>query len=243
MNSSLSHALRAPAEIALHKIPENAVVVEEGGSAFVKIGSKWRSQTRQGVELPLQQQFRPGAVMQVPYDREAIYVFSPQAQRWLLANPRPDGSFLFSGHTQIKVVPHQLYASRNFNGDPEEVRYNLSLGLLETNWGQVANADAVAFTGELTTKAKATIRYQFERWPYNEEQVHLQRGGKPITRGELAFVIAQQMKKLIMEMKARNQPLRFDNSNREVMLSDLVLISVKRVAEGSVQAILGIRQH
>ena len=46
-----------------------------------------------------------------------------------------------------------------------------------------------------------------------------------------------------MDMRGRNTPLMFHNNgyNMEVMLSDLVLISVRRVAEGSVQAVLGIR--
>ena len=46
-----------------------------------------------------------------------------------------------------------------------------------------------------------------------------------------------------MDMKEQNTPLlsNINGSYKEVMLSDLVLISVRRVAEGSVQAFLGVR--
>ena len=43
-------------------------------------------------------------------------------------------------------------------------------------------------------------------------------------------------------MKMKGKPLIFNNNchDMEVLLTDLVLISVKRVAEGSVQAVLGV---
>lgn len=45
-----------------------------------------------------------------------------------------------------------------------------------------------------------------------------------------------------VNMKMERRPLMFNNNchDMEVLLSDLVLISVKRVSEGSVQAVLGV---
>ena len=43
--------------------------------------------------LQLQHQFGRGAIMSIPTDREAKYVPCFQPPSWLLANPKPDGSY------------------------------------------------------------------------------------------------------------------------------------------------------
>ncbi|TBU44646.1 hypothetical protein BD309DRAFT_777760 [Dichomitus squalens] len=108
--------------------------------------------------------------------------------------------------------------------------------------GDVSESTSDAFTGELASKQKVSIRFGFPKYGvcgYQEKQHNIRSAnGVGFSRGKVAALVAREVRLLLDKMQSHNCPLSFEG--KPVAFEDLVLVDVRHVSPGSIQPTIAV---
>ncbi|PIL26950.1 hypothetical protein GSI_10088 [Ganoderma sinense ZZ0214-1] len=174
--------------------------------------------------------------------------------RWLSTVTQPaNGPFTLnapaghsSGHHaaagRLREVEQAIYHSGVVPITDTLVRFNVPVSSAAR--GDVRDKDRQAFTADLTMREKVSIRFGFpfiEASEYKARQHNLKRGGLPITRGQLAMIVADEIERAAAALRQINVHIARGANGLPVGVQDLILVDVKRVSDGSLQPTIAVR--
>ncbi|KAI0755848.1 hypothetical protein C8Q74DRAFT_1222182 [Fomes fomentarius] len=141
------------------------------------------------------------------------------------------------GAATIRPIFQERYRNGNTIKEPfTDVLYNARME--HAAWGAVERSEDIAFDcGEFQTNTnrKFTVRLGLPRVKVAPIQKNLQRRGQPLTRGDLAIIIAEEVRRALAASGERI----YLSDGTSIGYNDIVLVDVKCVGQASVQPSLG----
>ncbi|TBU33902.1 hypothetical protein BD311DRAFT_748199 [Dichomitus squalens] len=112
---------------------------------------------------------------------------------------------------------------------------------IDENYDTLLGAEQLAWEASINLPTKLAVVFCFPGYPlYNRQVTVLTAHRVPPTRGKMARIIAQEMRKFLDKARTEYQrPVCW--YGREVSLADLFLGYMQHVSRGSLQAQIGIR--
>ncbi|KAM5543995.1 hypothetical protein V8D89_002612 [Ganoderma adspersum] len=257
----MDHPILTEATLLL-RFPPGSRIISPSTITFIKHsdGNWWNWSNNQctGRTLQTSHVISPGSKAYYPNEGRERYAKHPDG-RWLNVRTQPaNGAFesppsMAVGHsaghhgaapsdTVMRVILQETYRNGLVPVNDTLVRFDVPVSSAER--GDVAGKDLQAFTGELTVKEKVSIRFGFPcigLSEYRAKQHNLKRGGSPLTRGQLAKIVAEEVKRVGNALAQIDKPIARRANGRPVALEDLILVDVRRVSDGTLQPTIALR--
>ncbi|TBU56839.1 hypothetical protein BD310DRAFT_822851 [Dichomitus squalens] len=110
---------------------------------------------------------------------------------------------------------------------------------IDENYDTLLGAEQLAWEASINLPTKLAVVFCFPGYPlYNRQVTVLTAHRVPPTRGKMARIIAQEMRKFLARTEYQRPVCWY---GREVSLADLFLGYMQHVSRGSLQAQIGIR--